>query len=340
MNGDPLASLRKGELSPLYWIFGKERFLVERALGLLKERLLEPATRDFNYDLYHAKEAVPQAILAAARTLPMMARRRLVVVRDADSLDARQLESFAPYLATPVPETCLVLLSDKLDQRTKFSAAFKRAGVLIKLDPLPDRQLPGFVRSEGAARGLRFGAGAAESIAEEVGADLGQIVDALERLDLYVGERKEIRCEDIEAVVATTRQRSVFELADAIGAGDAARALSTLGSLLGGGEAPLKLLAMIGRTVRQLIVVRELTEQRVGRAALAERLALPPFVVEKLEAQARRFDRERLRVMHGAIYQADRTLKSSRLEGQRVMELLVLGLVQATTERSRRASAG
>lgn len=325
--GDPLAPLRQGEPAPLYWIHGKERFLVDRAVQLLKERVLTAAARDFNYDLFYGKEAGAQKILAAARTLPMMARRRLIVVRDADGLDAKQLGELTAYVESPAPESCLVFVADKADLRMKFFSPFKKKGVLLKLDPLPDRQVPAFVRSEAAARGLTLEGGAAELIADEVGADLGQLTDAVERLALFAGERKAIGSADVEAVVQTTRQRSVFELCDAVGMGDRARALTALGSLLGAREPALRVLAMVGRTVRQLLQARDLLDQRGGRrGGLAEALGVPPFVADKLEAQARRFDKEALTAMHGAIYRADLALKSSKLDDERVMELLVLEL--------------
>src|SRR5260221_4657466 len=140
----------------MYWIHGKERFLVDRAVQMLKQGVRDPRTRDFNYDLFYGKEAGAQKILGAARTLPMMAKRRLVIVRDADGLDAKQLDALAGYVAQPAPETCLVFVADKLDQRMKFFAGFKKQGVLLKCDPLAERQVAAFVPGDGAARKLTF----------------------------------------------------------------------------------------------------------------------------------------------------------------------------------------
>lgn len=339
MSSDPFASLDE-EPRALYWICGKERFLVDRAVARIKERVIEPATRDFNYDLLYAKEAGAQKILAAARTLPMMARRRLVIVRDADSLDAKGLEPLLPYVASPAPETCLVFVAEKADTRLKFFTAFKKHGELLKCEPLQDRQLPAFLRDEAKARKLKLDAGVAELVAEEVGADLGQLVDAVERLELYVdgrGERR-VTVEDVEQVVATTRQRSVFELLDAMGAGEAGRALTALGSLQAAREPPLRTLAMVVRQVRQLIQVRDLLDRRVGKGELAQALGLPPFLVSKLETQAKRYSATTLRAMHAAVYDADRALKSSRVDGDRLMERLVLELVRKGAPASRTAS--
>jgi DNA polymerase III delta subunit len=86
--------------------------------------------------------------------------------------------------------------------------------------------------------------------------------------------------------------------------------------------------------------VRELIDRRVPRGEMMSTLGLPPFVVEKLEAQARRLSGEALRAMHHAVYRADRTLKSSRVEDERVMERLILELSRETTRGGARRAGG
>jgi DNA polymerase-3 subunit delta len=340
---------------PLYWICGKERFLVDRAVHHLKQRVLDAATRDFNYDLLYAKEAGAQRIVAAARTLPMMARRRLLVVRDADLLDAKGLEPLIPYLLDPAPESCLVFVAEAADlTKKKFFAAFQKRGSIVRFDPLKERQLPGFVRDEGRARKLRLDPGVAELLADEVGADLGQLVDAMERIELFVvgrgGERR-VTVEDVETVVTTTRQRSVFELLDAIGEGETGRALAALGSLQAAREPALKTLALVTRLVRQMMIAREVIDRRGGKADVAQALGLPPFLVDKIESQARRHPGAALRAMHAAVYRADYEIKrveyaarrldnAPKLDDDRRMEGVVLELTRASTATRRARSQG
>ena len=107
---DPLAPLREGEPGPLYFLYGKERYLVDRAVDLLRARVLDPRTRDFNYELFYGKEAGAARIVQAARTLPMMAKRRLILVRDADEMKADELAALIPYVNDPAPESCLVFV--------------------------------------------------------------------------------------------------------------------------------------------------------------------------------------------------------------------------------------
>ena len=109
---DPLAPLRdalsRPAGAPLVCLCGQERFLIDRAVALIKETVLTSATRDFNYDVLQAKEAGVARIVSCARTLPMMGPRRLVLVRDGDALSANDLAALSAYVAAPVPETGLV----------------------------------------------------------------------------------------------------------------------------------------------------------------------------------------------------------------------------------------
>lgn len=322
-----LEALKTDAPLPLVYLCGKERFLIDRATEAIKSALLQPATREFNYDVLHAKEAGVPKILACVRTVPMMAKRRLVLVRDADELSADELAGLLRYVEAPFPEACLCFIAEKADLRLKFFTAFKKHGLLLKLDPLTDRQLPGFVEAEAKRLKVTLQPGAAARIAEEIGADLGQLVDALERLACYVAAGAPIRIADVEEVVATTRQHSVFELIDAVGAGDKSAALSLLAGMMALREPALRLLAMLARHIRQLWQTRDLLSQgRPGVGEVASALGVLPFVATKLMDQARRLSPLRVASMHEAIYQVDRALKISKIDDERLMEQLVLQL--------------
>jgi DNA polymerase-3 subunit delta len=323
--------LRDRELGPLYFVYGKERFLVDRAVELIKQRVLDPRTRDFNYEQFQGKEVDAGRVVQAARTLPMMAKRRMVLLRDADEMKADQLALLIPYVSSPAAETCLVLTGEKADQRLKIFGAWKKHGQLVKLDPLYERQLPGFVREEGRARGVRFEPGAAERLCDEIGADLGQLADAVERLAIFTGgpggAERAVAVKDVEECIASTRQRSVFELAEAVGEGNRARALVVLEAMIGARESGVRIVAMLARHVRQLWMAYQLG-RRASKAEVAAALGIPPFFVDGIVAQARRLDRAALERMHDALYRTDVALKSSRLDDGRVLERLVLELTQ------------
>jgi DNA polymerase-3 subunit delta len=330
---DPLAPLREGEPGPLYFLYGKERYLIDRAVDLLRARVLEARSRDFNYELFYGKEAGASRITQAARTLPMMARRRLILVRDADEMKADELAALIPYVSDPAPETCLALVGEKVDARLKFFTAFKKRGVMLKLDPLYERQLPDFVRGEARARGVSLEPAAVQLVVDEIGAELGTLADAVERLAMFVGERKTVSVDDVDKVVATTRQRSVFELANAVGEGSRARALTVLGAMVEARESGVRIVAMLARHLRQLWAAQELLRSGAGKADLAAALGIPPFFVDGIAEQARRLDRADCLRMHEALFRADKNLKSSRLDDARLLEGLILELTRRAPAR-------
>jgi len=332
---DPLAPLREGEPGPLYFLYGKERYLLDRAVDLLRARVLDPRTRDFNYELFYGKEAGASRIAQAARTLPMMAKRRLILVRDADDMKADELAGLISYVSEPAPETCLVFVGEKIDQRMKFFTAFKKTGTLVKLDPLYERQLPDFVRGEAKARGVSIAPDAVTMVVDEIGAELGQLADAVERLAIFVGERKSIAAEDVDKVVATTRQRNVFELANAVGEGDRARALAVLSSMLGARESGVRVVAMLARHLRQLWITQELLQKTRDKFEIAQALGIPPFFVDDMMRQARNLDAARAKRMHAALFNADKNLKSSRLDDARLLEGLILELTRTSAPAKR-----
>ncbi|MEO6955080.1 MAG: DNA polymerase III subunit delta [Polyangia bacterium] len=333
---DTLDRIDSTTAQPVYLVYGKERYLVDRALELLRARVLDPRTRDFNYELYQAKEAGADRIVNAARTLPMMAKRRLVLVRDFDSLKADDQAKLIPYLEDPAPESVLVLEADKLDSRTRFGAAVKKHATCIKLEPLYERQLIGFVRTEAKRRKLTLDTGAGELLCEEIGADLGALADTVERLALWSESRGggPVSARDVEAQVPGGRQRTVFELADAVGKGDRGRALTILASMLESRESGVRVVAMLARHVRQLWSADGLMRQKTPKSELASALGVPPFFVDGIIDQARRVATSRgsgggevaFRALHEALVRADRELKSSRLDEARIMERLVLDL--------------
>jgi DNA polymerase-3 subunit delta len=141
-----------------------------------------------------------------------------------------------------------------------------------------------------------------------------------------VGEAKRITEDDVAACVAHTRARSIFDLANAVGQGDRQTALRIARQMLADRESPLRLCAMLARHIRQLATARELDEKRMGEVEIASELGIPPFFVQETLRQARRWTPRALRAAFELLYEADKSLKSSRLPDELVVEQLVARL--------------
>lgn len=325
----PLAHLETEGPRPLYAIDGDDRLLVEEAVAEIKARALPKQAADFNFDLFIGKEATAQRILDAAGMLPAFAERRVVIVKDADKLDARTMEALIPYIKAPSPTTTLVFVADKLDARTKFYRALNTAKATLRFNHPDLRQMPIVVRERAKRAGLTLDDGAVRALVDAVGTDIGAVVSALEKISLYVAEadRGRVGAEVVHDLVSPIREEAIWGLADAIGDNKAPEALRLLHSMLSiSRDHPLPLLGAIASHWRKMTVARALLDDGASRVDIASALGTPDFVAGKISAQARRQPIERLTAGLRAIAAADQALKGGPLPGPRVLERLILTL--------------
>jgi len=119
--------------------------------------------------MYSGRNATLIDVLAAARTLPMFAKQRLVIARGLEQVKAEGMEPLTAYAAHPNPSTCLVLLAEKVDGRLRAFLALRKAGFLHEFARLKDRDLGPFIAREAKTRGLAIDSDAAEALANAAG---------------------------------------------------------------------------------------------------------------------------------------------------------------------------
>lgn len=333
---EPLVeALRQSQPPCLVYLAGSEGYLVDRALELLKTTLLDPNTAAFNYESLQATELSPASVIGKARTLPMFAAMRLIVVRDAGEWKADEANFFLPYIENPNPQTCLCLISASLDQRTKLATAWKKRGLLLKLDPPTDRQLPAFIRAESTRLHIKLGPGVVDRLVDDMGPNLQQLHQTLWQLSCFVSGRDTVTIEDVDAVVTSTKQHSVFALIDALGQKNRATSLRRLNELLATKEPALKILSLIVRQIRLLWRTCGLLHKNTSThpAQIASQLGVAPFLAGKLLDQAKLFTLQDIEQLHEQAYQTDRLLKQSKIEDVHHLENLVLQFCPAQARR-------
>lgn len=326
---DVLSDIERGDLAPVYCLHGTERFLVDRCLAALRKAILgteDSAARGFDHDIFDLKEAPLAQVLGAVRTLPMFTKRRLVVAQGIDQVKAEQLEPLIKYVADPNPKGCLVLVGDKVDGRLRAFLALRKAGFLHEFARLKDRELAAWIVGEAKQRGFDIESGAVQALAEATGPDLGRITQALEQVSLFADGR--IKREHVEEMIPESRERNVFELTKAIGAGDVGLALRLVSSMLANREPALKIQFMLLRQLRQIWRAKELTAAAVPRGEIAAAVGIAPFFLDDILVPARRMSVTALRRGFFHLYQADRSLKSSRIDPDVQMMRLVRQLAE------------
>jgi len=303
-------AVEKGELAPLYLLYGDEPYLVERAVKKLLERAVDPGFRDFNLDVFYGNECKGEEVFGAAQTLPMFADRRVVLVKKGGELPAGAMETLFSYLQDPSPSTCLILQAEKIDGRKKFFAEFKKRGELVEFKRPYENQLGPYVRDEVRAAGKKIDAAAAELLAYLVGNNLQELVSQIEKLCVYCGKQEVIGVAEVKAIVSDTKVENVFEFTDALGDKNLGKALRMLTALLQDGEAPLRVLGAVARHYRQLWQVRALLDRKLPSGDLAKAAGINPYFLKKVTDQARNYKASELQLVFERMLELDLAFKS------------------------------
>lgn len=336
-HGEILRAVGRGQVLAVYGLFSPERTLRDEFLRHLLGVLLPEALRELNVEVVDGSAGDAADILGRLRTLPVLAPRRVVVVRDADLLPGAEAARLAGGLERPPSTGCLILVGEKLDQRTRLARVLAERGRLLAFPRLRGPELAARLREEAEKRGKRLTPEAEALLLQLLGEDLPALLQTLEKADLFAGPRPVIEAEDVGAVAAQGRAGGIFELTDAVGRRKAGEALGSLRALLLQGEEPLKLLGMLARHWRLLVRARLLTERGQGGAA-AENLGLPPRVSESLLDQAGRFSLEELEAGFRILRRADLDLKGATRSTAWGLERLVWDLAGGVRTPGRASS--
>jgi len=275
----------RGQLPPLVLIHGTDAQLLDDALAVATRALGPDAGQaTFGREVLDARETSPEAILSSARTLPLMTKSRLVVVRRAEELSPRAEPLLAAYAADPNPATCLLLLAGEpldggRDGRSHWlPRAVPRAAVIVAAERR-GRDLETWLKQRAQADGLDVSDEAARLLIEWVGEDTAALLGEVRKAALAGGAANQtVGRKEVSAVVGDHRVSGVFDLARAIERRDAGQALRTLDRLLET-EEPMRVLAVLATETRTGWAICELGRRGQSPDAIARSVRRPPGVV-------------------------------------------------------------
>lgn len=253
-------TLKTGELHSVYYLYGAEHQLKDEAVHAILDRILDPGLRDFNLDLRSASDLAPDQIPGICSSLPMMADRRVVVIRDTEAW-ARKSKGKAAvlaYLERPAPETVLVLVQTS-DAAPDADLA-KRAWT-VELAPLPPERAARWVQHRAEGMQLSLTPEAVEHLVRVTNASLGSLASELAKLSGLSGDDP-IGIDRVGALLGVRHGETQFDWRDAIMEGDTARAISLTGPVLQqSGVSGVRLVTLLGTTLVGLGLARTLYDQ-------------------------------------------------------------------------------
>lgn len=272
-------------IAPLYGLIGEEDLLRDLALAQLKQAILGAESDDFNCDVFYGDEGDGTEIASCASEVAVFAPRRLVIVKAADKLPAKQCEALLSYIKDPNESTTMVFVASKLDGRLKFTQALIQASVIVDCAPLKDSQLIPWFKQEANRTGVRIDEEALHLLKEACGGSLYSVRREMEKLASYVSGDRAVTAADVAILRGVEPGASVFDLAAAIGEKSRGKALAILARNLEAGEAPLRILGSLAWQYRRLWKVKELMRQGGREGEAARTLRMDPYKVRAFIGQ-------------------------------------------------------
>lgn len=359
-----LGELDTPAMRPGYVLLGDEPFLYQRARSGVLQKLVPADLRDFClHDLELGSEMTIFDVLVLAQTPSLMAPFQVLFVRGLKTLYGRgaKKEEFASldrYFRAPNPQALLLFVADHLqlpadlrrlerEDKERYDRIRETLGEhcgTVELQAVAEPDAIAWVQQTATESGVRIEDDAARELVDALAGQMMTVAQELEKLTLYVGQPARdtavatakpntITLADVETMVLAAKQRSLYELTDAISRRDRTEALLLLRGLLnasdGGEDSAIGHLYMLARTFRQMLILNEknVRDSRAVWGVLWPGFRMPPFAADALIAQARRYrSRAELAGALRLIARADQEIRSSPVDKSLVLERLVLDL--------------
>jgi len=357
-----VADVKAHKLAPGYVFIGDEAFFRKRCRDAILQHLVPAEVRELSlYDMDLA-EVDLQQVLDRARTPSLMSPFQVFFIRGVKNLYGRgkhddEFAAIEDYFKNPNPDALLVFVADyisipadarrmDLNDKERYERIRETLGAhcsVIEFARVDEGDAVKWAIDTAGADSVKLDNDAARELVDSLGGDMMMVAGELEKLVLYAGDRKRITLGDVETLVLAAKQRSFYELTDAISSRDQPRALSVLDAILSTGdvdEAAIGHLYMLSRTFRQMLVIleRNVRDSRALWQALWQGFRIPPFAAEDVIRQARRYkSRRELTTAIRRVARADLALRSNPPSKRLVLENLVLDLTAEPKPQSEAA---
>lgn len=322
-----LQAVKANSVHGAYLFEGVEENIKAAALAALRGQILPEGLEELNENLMDNPPT--DALIAAAETLPFLADKRLVVVREHPALSgkAEAEERLTDYLAH-VPDSCVMvfLCRGKADARKKLYRAIQKHGAVVTFSPLSDAELNAWIIKSFHALGKRCAPQTASLLAFTVGNDTAQLRAEMEKISALCGEREDVADEDVRAVATRSIECTVFDMVDAVVAGQEGRAFSLLKDMLLSGSDRIGILAMLLRQYRLLQHVKIMQFEKKPAQEIKQRLGIAPFAAERCIRQAAAYSGREIKQAVDICLDTEYRIKSGRLNQEGALEAAMLAI--------------
>lgn len=297
--------ISSSEVLPVYIFTGDQIHLVEKALSQLRDKVLGNED-DMNYVVFQGDSASGEEIFENASTIPMFSSNKIIVVKNAEKLKAKELISIESYLESPSPSATLIMIfSDGKAPKIKKKKLPRYVFSVEKGNTVS------LVREEATKLGFQISSKAAQTLISLVGEDLKELYNELVKLSIYRSEGNTIEIEDIENHTRKAKFGDVFALINAISKKNKREAQKALLELEEQGEEPLSVLSRLLWRFRLIWKAKELSTKNLSKADTLKELKMSQGAYYYLSQDLKKYNNKDITRIMRLLLECDKKLKIS-----------------------------
>jgi len=333
---DTWKKMKRGELAPIYLLYGTETFLMNETKQLLLNVALNEEERDFNFSVYDLEESPLELALEDAETFPFLGERKLIILHNPSFLTAEKskgklehnVAKLEAYIKAPAPFTILVISApyEKLDERKKITKELKRTVEIVEAKKLNEAELKNWLKDRARSNEIVLEESAIEQLLTLVGTNMFMLSSEVEKLALYAGKGEKIDVGIVEKLAARSLEQNIFTLVEKVVQRRLDEALRIYYDLLKQNEEPIKILALLASQFRLIYQVKELSRKGYGQQQISGIIKTHPFRVKLALGQASRFTDDELAHLMGLLAEADYQMKTGGMNKSLLIEMLLFKL--------------
>ena len=321
-----LKEIRNKKFEKIYFLHGEEPYFIDVLTKAIQDNALEESERDFNQSILYGKDAELLALISELKSFPMMAGRRLVILKEAQ--DVKAIELLDTYLESPVTTTIFVICYKykTFDARKKTLKNALKNGVVFKSEKVKEYQLAEWIQQNVKASGYEMTSKACMLMVESLGNDLGRIVKELEKLEVVIEKGITINDKHIEENIGISKDYNVFELTNAVANKDNFKALKIVDYFDHNPKAAdlVFVISNLFKFFSQIMRIHFLPNK--SREAVAQALGVHPFVAGELTNAKNKYDPRKIAANIALIHEYDLKSKgvgnTSATQGELMREMV------------------
>ena len=327
-----LSDVQNAPTQPVYLLEGKDPFLRDEYLRVIRRKVLGDGPDDFTHDRFDWAEADAPAIITIAQTMPFMAEKRLIEILNFTRPGERDESILLSYLESPSESTVLVFCVENVDMRTTFFQRLVKASAHCRVDILEGEELKKWLHGRAVELGFELRPEAADMLVAMVKPSMMRLSTELEKIASYLMPGTVAGAEEIREIVGHSREELLYKLGDSLSQGSLGGTLVLLRRMMET-EHPVVFIGLLRNLIRRWTISKSLIRSGRGAQGISQTLGLQPFVARRLESQVRGLRSAYLRELYGKLLQVDRKLK--RTSDMKVArQTLELFLVDVRSSRS------